>query len=128
MKFSKRMRKIIEGPDYLQLCFCIFPRNVWTWENETSEQMTKKKEKRWQKSVISSERWSRWEIQDAKPVRTTWGEGLFKARKARAVHEFRTKATSLHYWFQGKAIQFIITYHIVCLYLYIIALFAMGLK
>lgn len=50
------------------------------------KQMTKKRKgKKWQKSVISSERRSRWEIQDARSVKTTWGEGLFKTRKARAV-------------------------------------------
>ena len=46
------------------------------------------------------------------------------------VHKVMTKATSLHYRFQGKAIQFINTSHIktVCLYLYITALFAMEVK
>lgn len=56
--------------------------NLGEWRNKLQK---KKKKKRQQKSVISSERWSRWEIQDAKPVRTTGEERLFKARKARAV-------------------------------------------
>ena len=57
-------------------------------EKQMIKKKKKKKErkgKKWQKSVINSERRGRWEIQDTGPVRTTWGEGLFKTKKARAV-------------------------------------------
>lgn len=47
---------------FSQKCLVLGSRNGETKQN-----------KWWQNPIISGERWSRWEIQSARPVRTTWG-------------------------------------------------------